>query len=178
MIPVGIPDLQQEQFMMDRINFLKIHAIPLGIAWIILIPLSMITARFGSRWNRWFPVHIILNVLALVLTVLGTTVGIQRSEGRHFLGNHRKLGIAVLAGILFQTTLGIIISYLYNATRVKPPVIDKIHWWLGRCLVLLAFVTIDIGILWMALDVSILIAIIIAQFVLTMIYCFLLIFLP
>lgn len=178
MLPVTVPVINNAQFEADKLRFLQLHAIPLYIAWMILVPIAILIVPFGSKWNKWFPVHITLIGLAVVATIIGSVAGILHSEGRHLGHPHRILGVTVLSVLFLQIILGIVISLLYKRERVKPPFFDKVHWWLGRLLVLLAFVTIFVGLLWVKVDLWIYIVTGSLQLVFTIAYCILIIIFP
>lgn len=125
------------------------HAVPLAIAFLFLLPLSVIAVRIGSKWSRWFIAHITLNLLSFLLISIGANYGLKAvRKGEHFATSHRQLGIFVLVFLGLQIVLGVIISLTRDPTRdanKKNPFLEQVHWWIGRLIFLLAFLSIFTG---------------------------------
>lgn len=156
---------------------MKNHALVMFIAWMVFFPISIIIARTGTRWKLWLPFHIGFNVVAIMLILYATGVGVSKSSEKHLHGTHRKLGVATLFFLLAQLILGITIARLFSPNKTGPTKLEKLHWWLGRLTIILAFITILVGLVWTRQEVWMLISSLVLQLFYIMLYCFLLIFL-
>lgn len=73
------------------------HMVFMLIAWVILVPIGILIARFGRLAYRWFPTHRAIQGLAILFGLVGffLAVGAVQSEGNtHFKKRHEKLGLA------------------------------------------------------------------------------------
>ena len=65
---------------------------------------------------------------------------------------HKVVGIIVFALTMLQALYGVVIDRIwrnkFNKTNEKPSTtwIDKVHWWLGRSVIFVAFINIVLGI--------------------------------
>lgn len=114
------------------------------LGWLFFIPFSIIIIRLGSNLNRWFPLHILLALIGVGLIIAGAVFGFFLSNGQ-FSSTHQLTGV-VIVGILFvEIIVGIVISKLWKIDRSTIPWYNKVHWWIGRLVILLAFVNIFLG---------------------------------
>lgn len=64
-------------------------------------------------------------------------------------GAHVLAGLAVMVLLAFQLVSGVVIDKLFDPDRVKTPIMDKMHWWVGRLSVLGGIVNVYLGLaLW------------------------------
>ncbi|KND00190.1 uncharacterized protein SPPG_04530 [Spizellomyces punctatus DAOM BR117] len=137
-------------------NLIQAHGILMFLGWVVLAPLAIVIARFFKPalgvW--WFRLHWALMLLAAgVFTYVGFglvyhVVGVKGAS--HFNvkanGAHVVIGLLIIILSAPQLALGWIIDRLFNPTRKYIPWWDKVHWWLGRIVFLLALVNIPLGI--------------------------------
>ncbi|RUS19299.1 hypothetical protein BC937DRAFT_87707 [Endogone sp. FLAS-F59071] len=98
--------------------YMKIsHAVIMFCAWGILIPLASFIARFGKKMDHWVRQHWIIQVIAVLLTIVGFIIGVILSEPNPPTYAHQILGIAIFIAVLFQFLLGWFIHYRYNRER-------------------------------------------------------------
>jgi glucan phosphoethanolaminetransferase (alkaline phosphatase superfamily) len=163
----------------DRSQFLRFHAIPLFIAWNVILPVSIMIVRYGSVWKKWFPIHVVLVVVSVVASLIAGSYGFIESNRRneHFVNPHQYSGVALLILMLIQVAFGATIALLYNSDRPRPRVLESIHRWWGRMLILLSFVTIFLGMLFAQMDVWMYLAVGVLQIVLTTVYCIMMVYL-
>ena len=110
-------------------------------------------ARYNKHWGHaWFVLHVIINSVAALATLVGflfAIVRVNHGHGRHFGGAyaiHKLSGLLVLFMTLVQVGLGIRANHLYNPRRrVVPCEPDQVHWWLGRATVFLALANVYSG---------------------------------
>ena len=157
-------------------EILKFHVIPMYIAWMICIPFAIIVARLGSRWNLWFPIHTILNVSAFIIILFAATYGIQFSQYHHFVNAHQILGFITLILFIMQLLLGITIGFIMHRFHWDNIIFPKTHWWMGRLIMLLAFTSIFLGMLWLDFNIWIFLVIASTMLLYTIIYVIIIIF--
>ncbi|RKO86610.1 DWNN domain-containing protein [Blyttiomyces helicus] len=130
----------------------------MAVGWVVAAPLAIVVARYGKAalgvW--WFRIHVVLMVGG---ATVGTYVGfgmvytaIEWVGSPHFEvtadahGAHVVLGLLVLTLIAPQAILGFVIDRLWTPTRVSIPWWDRLHWWVGRIVVLVTVINIPLGI--------------------------------
>lgn len=139
------------------------HAALMGIAWAASATVAMFIATFVPKsYKWWFPVHLSAAAAAAVLTVaaFGVIVAyVENSSRSHFIartvsptaGAHGVIGVIVLCLVLIQIVLGIISDQQWRSEFAKKgvapekTVVDRLHWWSGRLLFLLALVNLVLG---------------------------------
>jgi uncharacterized membrane protein len=126
----------------DYNKILRIHGGMMFVAWFILPIVGIYIARFFRKRN-WFPVHLTMMILTLLLTVSSFILIVLHRPYPHFssydkLNNsHTKIGLTVFIGLIIQVILGSI-AHTIRKTNV-------IHKLLGRLLVILALINVIIG---------------------------------
>lgn len=203
----------------EAFNYFKIHGILMAVAWGALIALSGFLPRFFKSWDgskqkekmhnllekhswlgftvlTWFRVHVIMNIIAFVLTIVGFiygVIGVDNASKNHFNQetdinfSHAWIGLFIVGGMILQTLIGwwsdkrwtteyyelnpqilkdkvskIAISgkevemESEEDTKIKYPNVrtwpDRIHWWIGRLLIVAAVANIFLG--FSALDID------------------------
>jgi len=132
----------------SRLRFILVHALPLCIVWLLLAPLSVLISVHRHRMRKWFPLHIMLSLCVFFVTLMAAYPGYVKSEGKHFHFWHRRIGSSTVLIMILQMLLGIYVSVTYDPDRSVIPLRDKIHWWTGRLVVMLAFVSVLLGCQW------------------------------
>ncbi|PWN22741.1 CBD9-like protein [Microstroma glucosiphilum] len=67
------------------------------IAWVLLVPIGILVARFGRLAYKWFPAHRAIQSVAILFGLVGffLAVGAVQAQGStHFKKRHEKLGLA------------------------------------------------------------------------------------
>ena len=127
--------------MFDKL-FADEHGILFFVGWAVVAPIATFIARFlkAKLGHKWYFLHRglmggVLSVLVIIAFALGVAAVSQR-QSPHFDGGHQILGLLIFILIWFQAVLGAIINRLWRPERTKVPIHDKVHWWLGRILIL------------------------------------------
>ncbi|RKP03056.1 hypothetical protein CXG81DRAFT_17318 [Caulochytrium protostelioides] len=147
--PVAIDDTAASRALV------RAHGVLMVLAWLVAGPLGILVARFFKKklgiW--WFRIHAGLMVVgALCGTIVGfilVYVAVNKGHGNHMStkvqGLHGIFGILVLVLTVIQTILGVVIDKLFDFRRKKVPWHDVLHWWLGRCIVVIGILNIPYG---------------------------------
>jgi hypothetical protein len=129
-----------------------VHGVSMFLAWGVLPYAAIYIARYlKDAWgHRWFQAHMALMLYGVgALVIIGiVTIEVSIPEGtpRLVTNYHGIMGTTIaLAGFPCQVILGIVSDKLWTAERKEIPVWDKVHWWLGRSLVILAGVNFYFG---------------------------------
>lgn len=83
----------------------------MAFAWAVFIPAGYIFARFLRHFNWWFPLHIAINVFAIVLMIVALGLAVY-STPDNFLETitieviHSWVGIFILGAAAIQPFLG------------------------------------------------------------------------
>ncbi|KAI0315873.1 hypothetical protein OF83DRAFT_1129912 [Amylostereum chailletii] len=91
------------------------HALLASIAWLVLIPLGTLTARWLRTFTKhWFLPHAVLNFLvAAPVFWAGWAKGYRFTDagftGGHWADTHKKVGLAMLVLYCVQLVLGVFI---------------------------------------------------------------------
>ena len=137
----------------DYNKILAIHGIMMTISWFVLPVIGIYIARYlKSLGHTWFILHASLMSMTFLISLTSFVLIILYRYPPHFesdllLNNaHTKIGLTVIIAMFFQIILGIIIHLLYNPERTIIPWYNKLHWYFGKLLVLLAMCNVIIGI--------------------------------
>ena len=117
-----------------------IHGVLMFIAWSVAPFVGVFFARYLKHLGHiWFIIHVTILVLFTVsVTIVAVTLEILYRPGPHFKTDygHGLLGLFIVLTVIAQCILGIVIDIFYKPQRKKIPLFDKIHWWVGRILVI------------------------------------------
>merc|ERR1711916_64402 len=141
------------------------HVVLMSLAFGAFVLFGTLTSTFApaSVVRLWFPIHVLLQVVAMALMIagFGCIVWYVQDEGDpHFIlpegttrGAHGILGLILFILMFVQAFLGVLSDTLWRIAFKKsgelptPKVIpEKVHWWLGRSIVVLGAVVIFLGI--------------------------------
>ncbi|RKO94549.1 hypothetical protein BDK51DRAFT_43165 [Blyttiomyces helicus] len=139
-------------------KLVRAHGLLMTGGWLIAAPLGVFIARFGKAtfgvW--WFRIHV---ALMIVGAVGGTYAGfglvytaVSQNGDPHFSTDDPTQAAHVVIGLIIiilagpQSVLGFIIDKLWVPTRKAIPWWDRLHWALGRLVVLAAIINIPLGI--------------------------------
>jgi len=125
----------------------KTHACLMIFGWTILLYTGIFIARYLKAASlKWFPIHVSLQSIGAATILTAFTIIFIFNNGVFFVNWHEMFGLFVFIGTMAQPFLGLIADRLFDPKRTTVPCQDKIHWWVGRTLVLLVPVTIFLGI--------------------------------
>jgi hypothetical protein len=113
-----------------------IHAIFLGLAFVIVFPSGAIGLRLGLRWS--FTIHWVLQVVATFASFVGLAVAIAASiigvEYDGFDEAHQILGLVVVSLLAFQVGGGVL-HHLNFKKLGRRTVVSYAHMLLGRVVI-------------------------------------------
>ncbi|KAI0239464.1 hypothetical protein L0F63_003503 [Massospora cicadina] len=124
------------------------HGALMLIAWLILPALAIFTARFlkNRLGPRWLTLHQSAFFSAALLAVISIIL-VAVKNGNVLDNPHAALGLLVMILFGIQIAIGVVIDKLWSPGRRSVPWQDKVHWWVGRSLFLLAIANIFYGII-------------------------------
>ena len=126
------------------------HGILFFFAWAVAPFIGIFVARYLKKvlgvW--WYRLHLglMLGVTGL-LSIISFVLIILYKKPPHFDSSHTILGLIVVISTIIQISLGFISNELWYPERKSIPWWDKLHWWVGRILFVLAIVNVYLGIL-------------------------------
>ncbi|KAJ3225580.1 hypothetical protein HDU81_007783 [Chytriomyces hyalinus] len=130
------------------------HGILMFIAWGILPFATVFIARYlkGKLGHWWYLLHLGMGLAILGLTAIAIIlieVAVQGPLSARFNSSlHAYMGAFVALGLLpLQIILGFVSNKLFNANRISVPWWDQVHWWVGRLVIVLAWVEMFTGLL-------------------------------
>jgi hypothetical protein len=134
----------------------------MAISWGILIVISVFIARWGKNvlGHWWYYLHATINIVCMLAAWSAFGIAVQMASGddwkhssvKNALG-HAWTGLLIMITMPFQVCIGWYADRVYDKDRTEVPVWpDKVHWWIGRVIVLLAICNIFVGM--KTLDVS------------------------
>jgi len=132
----------------------RAHGVLMFFSFGVLLPLSTLGARYLRRGPRdgpapwWFPLHLLLNALALLFFIAGFTIAIFISGGSQFNSAHKQLGLTIACLLIIQPLGGLLLSYLHTTRpgmKRNLPWLDWPHWVLGWTIVVLGLANIPLG---------------------------------
>lgn len=92
--------------------------------------------------------------ITFLFSIVGFLVIFLYRPPQHFVGLtnmtqdvHVKAGLAVCIGVVVQVALGYLSNHLWTPDRTSIPLVDKLHWWLGRSLTVLGIAVSYMGFL-------------------------------
>ncbi|EFA79877.1 cytochrome b561 / ferric reductase transmembrane domain-containing protein [Heterostelium album PN500] len=115
----------------------------------VLMPFGIFVARYLKESHMWwFPIHIFVQVLGLIFTIIGLAMALKMVGGISMATNHAILGTTTLCLFYISIFLGATSHFMWNPQREKTPLFpDIIHWIGGRLTLVFGFVTIILGML-------------------------------
>lgn len=125
-----------------------VHGVLMWISWILFSTAGIFTARYlkAALPNHWFPIHkFFMGIGAVVVSLVSFIVIYLYKTPPHFVSSHEKIGISILVMMIAEAILGWAIDQLYEPSRQSVPLRDKAHWWVGRCILLLAVINVQLG---------------------------------
>jgi nitrite reductase (NO-forming) len=126
------------------------HGWCMAIAWGVCALTAALLPRYGRVLGGWvwFIAHIVLAVLALLLSIAGfilTTVRQTQLGRTHFNSAHGVLGLMVFILAMIQPLIGLVSHFTFDKDRKRVSVVDRIHQAVGWILVPFAIATCYVG---------------------------------
>jgi hypothetical protein len=132
-------------------NSSLIHGILMTTSWTIIPFSAIFIARYlkniMGKW--WYYTHLYLMLLATIISTIGILFIILTSTPPHFSNPHKIIGFVILIDSIIQVVSGFISNHLWFTERKFVPWWDKLHWWNGRILFILALANVYLGLLLM-----------------------------
>eukprot|EP00026_Physarum_polycephalum_P009273 Phypoly_transcript_09389.p1 GENE.Phypoly_transcript_09389~~Phypoly_transcript_09389.p1 ORF type:complete len:438 (+),score=41.45 Phypoly_transcript_09389:95-1315(+) len=131
-------------------DYQLIHGSLMLLAWGFLAPAGTFVARYlKGIGHPWYLIHIGIQYTVLGLTVASFII-IENNLGgmrdNHFQNPHEIIGLTIVILTFIQVLFGILANTFFKPGREGAPFFpDKIHWWLGRLVLLYAFANCFIG---------------------------------
>lgn len=122
--------------MQDVIN---LHGAMLWVAWVLSPIVGIFIARYAkdSLNHNWYRLHMaIMGITTVILGLAGVILIFLYTTPPHFDSTHAIVGTAIIALMLVQVVLGFVSNHMFDPDRTSIPAVDKVHWWLGRLLLL------------------------------------------
>ncbi|BGP07380.1 hypothetical protein JCM10049v2_003211 [Rhodotorula toruloides] len=130
------------------------HAALGGLAFAIVVPLAILTARFGRERFAWLPPHVALQLLAASMVITAFALAVSQT-GNLFADLHQRLGLVLFLLVILQLLLGYLAhltlpsaltSSSPSLSRPRPSLARAIHILLGLTILALGWVQIHTGI--------------------------------
>ena len=123
-------------------TFFAIHAILMGVPWLLLIPAAILFARYfkDRGGSTWFQFHRAVNTLSVLAVIAALVMGLLR--GTRTETTHLILGCIVVPLAVLQVVAGIFRPAKEATLRSAWYVA---HSWAGRAAVVLAIVNVFFG---------------------------------
>lgn len=148
------------------------HGALMYLSYGVLMTFGVFVSRYLKAYYWWFPLHIIVQVTAIIVALIGFIIAIKMTN-RHFSNVHSWFGFVTLCLTAFSPFVGWAADLVYNPSRTHAPIWpDLIHRWSGRLTVLFSYVTIILGMKLYELPIStqLLFGLLEAYFILLYIY--------
>jgi hypothetical protein len=121
-----------------------IHAIVMCLAFVIVFPLGGLLLRMLDS-VRW---HAICQFIALVITLVGSGIGLYISFGynrsRNVNSAHQIIGIFIFLLVIVQFALGFVHHRIYKRQQ-RSTILGKVHLWLGPLVIVLGLINAPLG---------------------------------
>ncbi|KAJ3360602.1 hypothetical protein HDU91_004471 [Kappamyces sp. JEL0680] len=145
--PTPAPGLSFEQAA-------TIHGLVMWMAWVVSPLVGMFVARYlKTRLGHvWYLSHLaLMGLVTGGLTTVGFFLMVAYMHPPHFSRSnpledtHIKLGLAIFILMFVQIALGFLSNHFFDARRTSAPLLDRVHWWTGRVLVLAGLANTTLG---------------------------------
>jgi hypothetical protein len=134
---------------MEQYHYLvRAHAIIAVIAFLFLLPASIMFARFYAKVpGRGVRMHMYLNILILGLSTVAFILGFMAvGPSRNLTNPHHGIGVAIYVLIIVQVLGGNWMRKKLNKKRPRrPPIKMMLHQWIGRATAILGVIQVPLG---------------------------------
>ncbi|EGC39611.1 hypothetical protein DICPUDRAFT_147581 [Dictyostelium purpureum] len=140
-------DLSKGQIVASEgIDYVDWHASFMCVAFGLLMPFSIFSARFLKVFMWWWPIHYVCNGLASICAIIGFGMALKMVGGFDFSTTHSIFGIITLCLVVVSILFGVLSHFLWKPTREKTPIFpDILHWFIGRITFALSIASIITG---------------------------------
>jgi len=122
-----------------------LHGSLMIVAFAICMIFGIFVSRYLKDYHWWFPLHIIIQVMAVGMALVAFAIALIMVP-LHFSVLHSWFGLSVISLSVITPAVGWAGHLTFDPNRISAPIWpDQLHWWLGRFTVVLAFVTIILG---------------------------------
>jgi hypothetical protein len=127
------------------------HGTVMMLSWVLLGTASTFVSRYLKPLGEiWFRAHVAIAFAIVVGSITGFSVivaHIRSDGGAHFDSVHARTGLALLLLMVLQVLLGYVSHTRYNPARTHAPIYpDRLHWYIGRGVLLLSFAAALMGV--------------------------------
>jgi hypothetical protein len=127
------------------------HGTVMMLSWVLLGTAGTFVSRYLKPLGEiWFRAHVAIAFAIVVGSITGFSVivaHIRSDGGAHFDSVHARTGLALLLLMVLQVLLGYVSHTRYNPARTHAPIYpDRLHWYVGRGVLLLSFATALMGV--------------------------------
>jgi len=128
---------------------IQLHAFFMWLAWFLAPFGGVFVARYMKDYlgHYWYRIHMAVMGLGTVGAGFGGSliIFLYTPSNHHFASNHAIIGLVAFIGMILQAFLGYICDLLYDPNRPGIPLVDRLHWWFGRAIILVAIINIQLG---------------------------------
>lgn len=136
-----------------RLDFRKWHGVLNSLAFGFLMTFGMFVARYMKEHWWWFPVHITVQVTAILMALAALGMALWMVDGDHFSNVHSFVGISVIGSSVLAALLGWLADKMYDPARSRIPFFpDMVHWWIARLTIVASYVAIFMGMVLYGVD--------------------------
>lgn len=134
---------------MTKEFIIQLHGFFMWAAWFLCPVGGVFVARYMKSYlgHYWYRIHMIVMGLGTVGTGMAGSILIflYTSSTEHFKTSHATIGLVAFICMILQAFLGYVCDLMYDPKRPGIPIVDYIHWWFGRAIILLGIVNIQLG---------------------------------
>ncbi|KAF2077300.1 hypothetical protein CYY_001425 [Polysphondylium violaceum] len=129
-------------------NLLRWHGSFMLIAFGVLMPMAIFTARYLKSYTWWFPLHMFLQTFAFIFMIVAFGLVIKHLDGLPLKSGHGIIGLILVILTFIAMILGGVSHLLWKKDRKTTPLFpDIIHHYQGRLVFLLSVAVIITGII-------------------------------
>ncbi|KAJ3138819.1 hypothetical protein HK100_012148 [Physocladia obscura] len=137
-----------------HIDLVLLHAGLMFVAWSIIPAFAIFIARYLKVHlanNSWFVLHLAFFLGGVSLFAIGGLVAVEMhlvaGSPRFSSSSHAIIGALLVFGLYpLQLIFGFLANALFVPTRSTAPIWpDRVHWWLGRAMMVLVLVQMQLG---------------------------------
>ncbi|KAJ3269091.1 hypothetical protein HDV01_001864 [Terramyces sp. JEL0728] len=126
-----------------------IHGVFMFIAWAVSPFFGIFCARYlkNALGQNWYRLHVLfMGVTCGIATIVSFILIVLFIQPPHFDEKHKVIGLVIVIVLIGQVILGYVSNAKWDENRKDIPWWDKLHWWVGRAVFLLAVVNVYLGI--------------------------------
>jgi len=146
-VQINLVTNEQTPDVLSGLDLFALHASLMVVSVCVLFFPGMLLARFYKIiFPKWFYIHALTQTLG-IFGVFSAFIIIFRAKQNVFTtGWHQVFGVFAFIGFMIQYGMGLFSHFRFDPARKAPPVFpDKIHWWLGRGVLVWSLLTIYFG---------------------------------